>query len=577
MLLKPILIRMLESIIPKVIFFLFPIFLVSQQKNTPDNFNTIINKDFDVIKKRYYENKLDLILANLYAAAYIKKSKIEENLIELAIGYELMSYVHKNEKGLIYADSIIEMSDNLPQKKYPTKGYLMKGKHYYYQRNFKASLDNYVIAHRLAQASENKDLIHSINHSIGLLKNRAGNYQESLDLFKKNFRYYSSLSVKNNFEIESYYLSSIFALSDAYRRLNKIDSATFFNNLGYHKANQSKNIKYKNYFTFLEGINQYSKKNYDATLDSLTKALPVLIKINNKPNIAYSYSFIGKSFYHKGNKTEGVKNLLKVDQLFNEIKDIHPELRDTYEILINHYKENNNKEKQLEFIEKLLKVDSVLFGNYKYLWYKINKNYDSSNLNHEKEIVIKSLQEENQTSNIYIYVLILLSTTAIIFWFINFKKKKKYKQRFNELLKDEKNAQKQENLKSVAAELDIKTIGFSKQIVDTLLKNLEEFEDSNDFVRSDITISSLAKKYNTNSKYLSKVINVYKKKNFTNYLNDLRINYAIEKLKTDQKFRKYSIKAISESIGYGKAESFSNAFKKRTGIKPSYFIMKLNE
>lgn len=78
-----------------------------------------------------------------------------------------------------------------------------------------------------------------------------------------------------------------------------------------------------------------------------------------------------------------------------------------------------------------------------------------------------------------------------------------------------------------------------------------------------MTIVDLAKSFGTNTKYLSKVINIYKQKSFITYINDLRVDYAIKKLKTDQKFRKYSIKAISESVGYGKAESFSNAFKKK--------------
>ena len=60
------------------------------------------------------------------------------------------------------------------------------------------------------------------------------------------------------------------------------------------------------------------------------------------------------------------------------------------------------------------------------------------------------------------------------------------------------------------------------------------------------------------------------------YLKTLRINYAIERLKIDIVFRKYTIKAIATESGFKGAESFSKEFKKVSGMYPSYFIKKLN-
>ncbi|WP_282079668.1 helix-turn-helix domain-containing protein [Aquimarina algiphila] len=79
----------------------------------------------------------------------------------------------------------------------------------------------------------------------------------------------------------------------------------------------------------------------------------------------------------------------------------------------------------------------------------------------------------------------------------------------------------------------------------------------------------------SNSKYLSLFINHYEQKKFTNYINDLRIEYAMEKIKNDKKFRKYTIKAIAYETGFSNPVSFSQAFYKKTGLKPSYFIKQL--
>ena len=118
-------------------------------------------------------------------------------------------------------------------------------------------------------------------------------------------------------------------------------------------------------------------------------------------------------------------------------------------------------------------------------------------------------------------------------------------------------------------------IGISKEIVKSVLIALEELENNNTFLDNEITLNSLSKLYNTNSNYLSKIINTYKEKNFSTYISDLRIAYCLEKLKNDTTFRKYSIKAIAFEVGFNNTESFSKAFFKKTEIYPSYFIKEL--
>ena len=51
------------------------------------------------------------------------------------------------------------------------------------------------------------------------------------------------------------------------------------------------------------------------------------------------------------------------------------------------------------------------------------------------------------------------------------------------------------------------------------------------------------------------------------YVNDLRIEYAIQKLETDRKFRNFTIKAISESVGFSNPVSFLQAFLKKNRTK----------
>lgn len=74
---------------------------------------------------------------------------------------------------------------------------------------------------------------------------------------------------------------------------------------------------------------------------------------------------------------------------------------------------------------------------------------------------------------------------------------------------------------------------------------------------------------------MSKVINTCKNKSFTNYLNDLRIDYAIQQIAEDQKLRTYTIAGIADEMGYNDKQAFSAAFKRKTGITISAYIKEI--
>ena len=57
----------------------------------------------------------------------------------------------------------------------------------------------------------------------------------------------------------------------------------------------------------------------------------------------------------------------------------------------------------------------------------------------------------------------------------------------------------------------------------------------------------------------------------------MRINHTLDILQSDATIQKYTIKAIANEVGFKNAESFSNAFYKKTGLKPSYYIKELNK
>lgn len=117
----------------------------------------------------------------------------------------------------------------------------------------------------------------------------------------------------------------------------------------------------------------------------------------------------------------------------------------------------------------------------------------------------------------------------------------------------------------------------NKETLNHLLDQLQQFEEKKGYLKSNLNAKDLAKSFGSNSSYLSKVVNTFKEKSFSSYINDLRINFVIDKLREDSMFRKYTVKAIAQEIGFNNAEAFSKAFYKKTGIYPSYFIKELEK
>lgn len=115
------------------------------------------------------------------------------------------------------------------------------------------------------------------------------------------------------------------------------------------------------------------------------------------------------------------------------------------------------------------------------------------------------------------------------------------------------------------------------EIIEKLLLDLDDFETNEGYLDSNLSLTKLSKTINSNTKYLSKIINEYKGVKFSDYINGLRIESALKRLKKEQRFRNYTIRAIAQESGFNQAESFANAFYKKTKVKPSYFIKELNK
>lgn len=534
---------------------------------------------YDEIKKLYFDNEKNQSKQLVYANAYLLKAKSENNAIEKARGWYLISSKYKGNKAIQYLDSAIVVSKNTNDIKYPAYAYSAKAYELKKLFRFREALDNFILAEKKAQTN-NIDFYYYSKFSIAILRSEElGEVHEALDLYRECFNYYKSKEVRTP-KYSFSYQEVIFALADAHKALLQTDSASYYNKLGYRESKITNKKEYNALFTLNEGANLVLKKNYVVAIDSIKKALPVMLILKNKENTLAAYYYLGKAYEGLGNKHFAIKNFIKVDSLYNKTKKITPEFISGYPYLISYFKNNNDKENQLKYLTQYMYIDSTLQKNYKELTKKLQKEYDTPHLFSEKETLIQSLENDKAKAYWSIGGLFIITISVTGFGLYQLNLKKNYKSRFEKIINqieiyDDPLTniinEKIENLISNNKE----DIGIAKELVNQILYKLKQFEAQKEYLNSNITVQTLSITFETNSKYVSKIVNTYKGKTFIQYINDLRIENAIVQLQKDNKLRKYTIHALAKEFGFNSSESFSTAFFKKTGIKPSYFIKEL--
>lgn len=528
----------------------------------------------------------DSIRTRVLAEEKLRLIKSSNDISELADAYYELALLSKRKEAILYADSIIALSQDTEDFNYPAKAYLLKARLYGSQSKYQQSMDELIKANRYANLYKNVDQQYEIKYSIAVLQGSLGNHKEALSLLESVTEYYNEKNENNKEQYQRFYIKSLFALGDSYNSNTDYDNAYLTNKKAIILSLKTKDSVLYPYLLLNSGITHFHKKEYNFSIDSILKLKNIITEQRrNKSNWVVSDLILGKNYFEQGNIELALKYFNIVDSTAFTKNSFEPSILSMYEMLIKHYKDQQAIEKQLFYINKLLIVDSILDKDFKYLYEQIDKKYYTPNLIQEKQVIIDSLKKDKKNTIFIVAVLAILSILLILFLFKNIQKKKTYYRRFTELLEKTKDRKTpvevsvtEKTTPALTKQLsDRDDIGISQIIINDILKNLRIFEENKGFTASNITVSILAKQFKTNSKYLSKVINIYKEKSFSNYINDLRIDYIVEKLKTDTVFRRYTIKAIAMEVGFNTSEAFSKSFFKSTGIYPSFFLKQLEK
>ena len=243
----------------------------------------------------------------------------------------------------------------------------------------------------------------------------------------------------------------------------------------------------------------------------------------------------------------------------------------TYNIMTQCYNEKNDTKNAYRYAQKSLELIQSIEG-IKSKSLNFLHNYDLNKIKEESNKVIAS----KNYFKISLFGILILFAVVVYSFYYYYKNQKEKHYRFLKIIQDLK-----ESKTSEISILQIDKIEpqpkqtLDKELIEKIALGLKKLELKETFLDPNFKLAFVAKKLNTNTAYLSQYFNQVMQKTFSEYTQELRIHYVLQKLKDAPYFRKYTLQAIAEEVGYKDANTLVRVFKKQTGLSPNYYIEKL--
>lgn len=511
---------------------------------------------------------------------YAKKLQNSKNLCHYfsAVNKEAKAYYQKGdlnlakEKTLLVLDRIKNETKECFKKNEIT-ALLRLFWIYKNQNHFQDAFEVLIQRKEVINSLNNKDNYYSANlvsteHNLAIIKSVLGFDKEARTLLKKTLpklpAIYKDLN-KNDYYLKLNISSTLNIIGESYLKTSKdnsthLDSASIYFKRAY-KVAENFNPPHKNsevLYQLREAQVLIGKEDFKNALnlierfDKNSEAFKTTQNINSLKAICYYKLGNADSSFLYCNQF--LSNYAKKPNLKNRLIAI-------YDILANQYYTNQKLDSAFKYSERTIKEITALNNNKN----DVNKAYYLYDFKNAQKLNNSILEKEKKKRFTFIIILIIVGVVLFLVLYFLIKKNRKINTNLREM-----KLEVVENLPTPK-----KVYNIDEKLENTLLAGISAIEKSKDFLKPDFNINVLAKKLNTNTSYLSYLINQESNQSFKQYITQLRIEYLIRKLKDDSKFRNYTIKSLAEEIGYTNASAFTRAFKKYKGVTPSEFIKSL--
>jgi tetratricopeptide (TPR) repeat protein len=533
----------------------------------------------------------------LYAGLLENYADSLDNLKAKALAYRFYASAYnakaEYQKAIVYWKKQLEAEWMIGNKKNIAYTYLILGGNYQQLNHF----DSAEVSFRTSY-----ELLTEINDTRGLgyyYANLAQNFDRQGMLRQGINTKYEALGIAESLNDSAQIAHILTQLGVSYARLEEHGKAI-------EKYEQSLKILLKNnnktqaFHTLSNmGVAYNSLQETQKALDTYEQSLQMAIEMGYEYGIAIASMNIGELLL-KLNRPDSVMNFLKrSEEIFIKLGARHP-LCYNYKVLGNYYLKQDDNDNALTYLQKAFDLSKELNapdlhrdaaahlyslqrdnGNYKsaLTYHETFKHYNDSLLNAENiaeltkmEEQYKYEQEKKQTDLLHkaaldkrhLFIILIsaglsLALALLIMAIIQYTRKNAAYQalyRKNlELVKKPAPKKKQDVLRNGDLFVEI----------ERLMRDEKVYCDQN------LTREKIAQLTESNRDYVQQAIKDHAGKSFPEYLNDYRIDFAIEIISGPEFVENPNLKAIPDKIGMSPSNFYKN-FKEKTSMTPLQFL-----
>ncbi len=524
--------------------------------------------------------------AALYLSEAIRVNEKSKHTRELSICYSNLGNVYFRQG--LYDNALVnyKIASELSEECGRTKGVIVTlnniGNIYKRRGNYPEAVNNYQAALQMAVDNEmEKSHAHALEN-LGNCYSESGNLDLALRYYKE------SLLIKERMEDNVGIVNSMINMGQCMSKYGEKEEAlaTYLDALdlaessgtGYQVAVLNSNISAV-YITLGQ---------YHLSLHHSTKAYRIHQKSQCKTGLISSSQNMAEAFM-KLKQYDNAIQLLDSALLIAEDPNLISTRKNLYETVSDLYSEIGNYKKALEYKNLSHETgDSIMNSEVASQLEELNIKYETAQK--EKRIAVQELTIINQKEDIFhrkqitrmiVFILLALIGFSVGLTILYLQKRNALRV----LVRQNKEIGEREKLEQNFSIPEVIPVEKSSNEVEKkyanstlsdkekrrILSGLNQLMNADNlYLNKQLCIEDVADALSTNRRYLSQLINENFSINFSNYINDFRVRKA-RQLLMNTEYDHLTIEAIGIESGFHSRVAFNNAFKKFTGVTPSFF------
>ncbi len=489
------------------------------------------------------------------------------------------------DRALAYFTSLCSRDDGERNRQLFAKAYQRKGYLLYCKESFAEAMDSYLKARGIAEKHRLADRLPSLYADIGNVFSATNDLETGIQFYRKALAsvkgesHASVLPVVYNNLLYAYYLKgnpdSVGKYQDLYIKLGGTDSRS-------------------RYDLLLNGglLSDLLRKDREAIARFHRAADFARDSLDSDECVAAANSHIAR-IYERRQELDSALRYLRLNETMGRRGNYNNLLVESLRDIARIYDSMGLRTEALQYKSEYLSLSDSIFSRETLNAIKNSQALFESNAD---AYTIRTLNTTNALQRWWITALFIvvavIAALSVSLWRQKKKLSTAYKDLFArnlDLLESERRyADNMDSLESRLNACERNTEGtepsvpeerkeerrllINKEQRKELLSRIRHVMESPDFYCvPDCSIDRLAAAIDSNSRYVSEVINEEYGMNFRAFLNKYRIKEAMRRFEDTANYGNLTIRAVAESVGYKSQATFIAVFTKETGLKPSLY------